>query len=88
MICIKFINIAPVIYLLTVKCQSIITLLRTSKYDLLEVTESPAKQLRGFQRGFLDPGVSRTVNYVLQRRGLSVWDTVAQKWKMAPTNCS
>lgn len=49
---------------------------------LPEVTESPAKKLRGFQKVFLDPGESRTVNFVLQRRDLSVWDTVAQKWKI------
>ncbi|QUC20405.1 uncharacterized protein UV8b_04646 [Ustilaginoidea virens] len=44
--------------------------------------DSPAKQLRGFDKPSLQPGESRTVELPLTRRDLSIWDTTAQKWRM------
>ena len=42
----------------------------------------PVRQLRGFEKVFLAPGASATVSFPLQRRDLSVWDVVAQKWRL------
>lgn len=42
----------------------------------------PAKQLRGFEKPFLQPGESRTLLFPVTRRDLSVWDTTAQKWRL------
>lgn len=47
-----------------------------------ESAKSPVKQLRGFSKVYLDPNASETVEFTLQRRDVSVWDTVAQKWKI------
>lgn len=41
---------------------------------------TPARQLRGFDKPFLQPGQSATVEFALTRRDLSVWDVEAQKW--------
>ncbi|ORY15219.1 fibronectin type III-like domain-domain-containing protein [Clohesyomyces aquaticus] len=51
-----------------------------------ENAKSPAKQLRGFQKVFLEPGEIKTVKFTLQRRDLSVWDTEAQGWKAVDGN--
>lgn len=42
----------------------------------------PAKQLRGFEKPYLQPGQSQEVQFPLTRRDLSVWDTTAQNWRM------
>lgn len=47
-----------------------------------ESAKSPLKQLRGFKKVFLDTGETQTVTFELQRRDVSIWDTVAQKWKV------
>lgn len=47
-----------------------------------ESAKSPVKQLRGFSKVFLEPGESKPVEFTLQRRDVSIWDTVAQKWKV------
>ncbi|KAK8116439.1 glycoside hydrolase family 3 protein [Apiospora kogelbergensis] len=49
-----------------------------------ESAKSPLKQLRGFKKVFLDTGETQTVTFELQRRDVSIWDTVAQKWKQFP----
>ncbi|OAA35972.1 glycoside hydrolase family 3 protein [Cordyceps fumosorosea ARSEF 2679] len=41
-----------------------------------------AKQLRGFEKPYLKAGEETVVLFDLTRRDLSVWDTVAQKWKL------
>ncbi|EMR69432.1 putative beta-glucosidase 1 protein [Eutypa lata UCREL1] len=46
--------------------------------------DTPARQLRGFQRTPVRPGETRTVVLSLTRRDLSVWDTVAQQWRLQP----
>ena len=47
-----------------------------------EAAKSPIKQLRGFSKVFLQPGESKDIEFTLQRRDVSIWDTVAQKWKI------
>ncbi|KAH6682771.1 beta-glucosidase-related glycosidase [Halenospora varia] len=42
----------------------------------------PVKQLRGFAKVDVESGKSVGVGFDLQRRDLSVWDTVAQKWRL------
>jgi len=42
--------------------------------------ETPAKQLRGFQKISLAPGASGKVTFDIRRRDLSYWDVVSQKW--------
>jgi beta-glucosidase len=51
-----------------------------------EKAKSPAKQLRGFEKVTLKPGQSKTVEFVLQRRDVSVWDTKNQAWKIESGN--
>ncbi|KAI0016526.1 beta-glucosidase-related glycosidase [Xylariomycetidae sp. FL0641] len=46
--------------------------------------DTPARQLRGFQRARVAPGASRTVTFPLTRRDLSIWDTRAGQWRMQP----
>lgn len=41
---------------------------------------TPPKQLRGFEKVFLDVGASNVVNFDLMRRDLSYWDVVSQEW--------
>ncbi|KAJ4363719.1 hypothetical protein N0V95_001035 [Ascochyta clinopodiicola] len=49
----------------------------------LGVPNAPERQLRGFERvGILQPGESREVEFSLDRRDLSVWNVVAQKWEL------
>ncbi|KAH7111240.1 glycoside hydrolase family 3 protein [Dactylonectria macrodidyma] len=42
----------------------------------------PARQLRGFDKPAIKPGKTTKVTFKLNRRDLSVWDTVAQKWRL------
>jgi len=42
----------------------------------------PVKQLRGFEKKNIVPGETVTISFLLTRRDLSVWDVVAQKWKL------
>ncbi|KAK4165657.1 putative beta-glucosidase M [Cladorrhinum sp. PSN259] len=45
--------------------------------------DTPIRQLRGFDKvGPLVPGQQREVSFELTRRDLSVWDVVAQQWRM------
>ncbi|KAI6598162.1 glycoside hydrolase 3 [Pyricularia oryzae] len=46
----------------------------------LGIPNSPPKQLRGFEKVALSPGVSAPVRFELTRRDFSIWDVVAQKW--------
>ncbi|KAL7927495.1 glycoside hydrolase family 3 protein [Trichoderma austrokoningii] len=43
---------------------------------------APAKQLRGFEKPFLQPDQSETVTFHLTRRDLSVWSVERQKWQL------
>jgi beta-glucosidase len=45
--------------------------------------DTPIRQLRGFERvGPLEPGETRMAEFALTRRDLSVWDVVAQQWRL------
>lgn len=46
------------------------------------IPEAPAKQLRGFEKPFLQPNQSETVTFHLTRRDLSVWSVERQKWQL------
>lgn len=49
----------------------------------LGVPNAPQKQLRGFERvGLLQPGESKKVEFVLQRRDLSIWNVEKQDWEL------
>ncbi|WYZ40847.1 hypothetical protein EsH8_IV_001188 [Colletotrichum jinshuiense] len=52
-------------------------------YVGIPVEGTPARQLRGFERVFVEAGASATVEFGLTRRDLSVWDVVAQQWRLA-----
>jgi beta-glucosidase len=41
---------------------------------------TPPRQLRGFEKVYLEPGASSTVTYSLMRRDFSYWDIVSQDW--------
>ncbi|KAK3899433.1 putative beta-glucosidase M, partial [Staphylotrichum tortipilum] len=43
---------------------------------------APVRQLRGFEKPFLKAGEKKTAQFGLTRRDLSVWDVVAQKWRL------
>jgi beta-glucosidase len=43
---------------------------------------APAKQLRGFEKPFLQPNQTETVTFHLTRRDLSVWSVERQKWQL------
>ncbi|TVY91186.1 putative beta-glucosidase M [Lachnellula willkommii] len=48
----------------------------------LGIPTAPVRQLRGFDKVTIQPGDSAEVLFSLTRRDLSVWDVVAQKWKL------
>ncbi|KAF1952829.1 hypothetical protein CC80DRAFT_478566 [Byssothecium circinans] len=41
---------------------------------------TPVKQLRGFEKVYLEKGATQTVGFELMRRDLSYWDVVRQQW--------
>lgn len=41
---------------------------------------TPPKQLRGFQKLFLEAGASGTVTFNLRKKDLSYWDVPSQNW--------
>ncbi|KAK6196671.1 hypothetical protein LQW54_011322 [Pestalotiopsis sp. IQ-011] len=43
---------------------------------------APAKQLRGFDKPFINASQTATISFDLTRRDLSIWDVVAQKWSL------
>jgi beta-glucosidase len=43
---------------------------------------APVRQLRGFEKPFLEASGTATVRFGLTRRDLSVWDVVAQRWRL------
>jgi beta-glucosidase len=45
---------------------------------------TPVRQLRGFEKIYLEPGQSETVCFQLMRRDLSYWDIMSQQW-LIPT---
>lgn len=52
-------------------------------YVTIPADGTPVRQLRGFQRvGPLAPGEARQAVFEITRRDLSVWDVVAQQWRL------
>ncbi|KAK1250538.1 hypothetical protein MKX08_010541 [Trichoderma sp. CBMAI-0020] len=43
---------------------------------------APTRQLRGFEKPFIQPNQSETVTFHLTRRDLSVWSVERQKWQL------
>jgi beta-glucosidase len=41
---------------------------------------TPPRQLRGFEKVYLEAGESKTVGFELMRRDLSYWDIISQQW--------
>lgn len=41
---------------------------------------TPVRQLRGFEKVYLEPGQTKSVSFELMRRDLSYWDIVSQQW--------
>jgi beta-glucosidase len=48
----------------------------------LGIPTAPVRQLRGFDKVVIQPNASAEVSFSLTRRDLSVWDVVAQQWKL------
>ncbi|KAJ4348848.1 uncharacterized protein N0V89_010227 [Didymosphaeria variabile] len=46
------------------------------------IADAPVRQLRGFQKVHVEPGKTEAVEFQLTRRDLSIWDVVAQQWKL------
>jgi beta-glucosidase len=44
----------------------------------------PFKELKGFQKVFLQPGESRTLTLLLQHRDLAFWDINSSDWRVEP----
>jgi hypothetical protein len=44
------------------------------------IPDAPARQLRGFEKKFIQPGQAADISFVLTRRDLSIWDVVQQQW--------
>lgn len=49
-------------------------------YVSIPGSNTPAKQLRGFVKATINPGMGTQVEFPLTRRDLSVWDVVQQQW--------
>jgi beta-glucosidase len=46
------------------------------------IPDRPSKQLRGFEKPFLEAGEATSVSFNLTRRDLSSWSTERQKWEL------
>ncbi len=44
----------------------------------------PVKELKAFQKVWLEPGETKTVTLTVNRESLSVWDEAASKWTVIP----
>ncbi|KAL5339998.1 glycosyl hydrolase family 3 C-terminal domain-containing protein [Aspergillus crustosus] len=50
--------------------------------SLPDDAKSPVRQLRGFEKVYLEPGETNNVGFSIQRRDLSIWDTERPKWRV------
>ncbi|RAQ67330.1 beta-glucosidase M [Aspergillus flavus] len=48
----------------------------------VSIPDAPVRQLRGFERVPLAPGETKQISFPLTRRDLSIWDVVAQQWRL------
>ena len=55
-------------------------------YLTIPAQGQPVRQLRGFDKIMLKGGQSGQVKFSLQRRDISVWDVIAQKWRVPVGN--
>ena len=44
----------------------------------------PVKELKAFQKVFLQPGESKTVTLTIDRRALSFWNELTNEWTAEP----
>ncbi|WWD19167.1 hypothetical protein CI109_103625 [Kwoniella shandongensis] len=44
--------------------------------------EQPPKHLRGYNKPYLEPGQTQTVDFPLRKKDLSVWDVEKQHWRI------
>ena len=51
-------------------------------YIQIPVEDQPLLQLRGFEKVTIPPGETKTVEFNIRRRDISVWDVASQKWKL------
>ena len=49
----------------------------------LSIPDSPIRQLRGFEKVWLEVGEAKRVCFKVARRDVSVWDTFAQQWRVS-----
>ncbi|KAL4820413.1 glycosyl hydrolase family 3 C-terminal domain-containing protein [Aspergillus spinulosporus] len=47
-----------------------------------DAAKAPVRQLRGFEKVYLEPGETKFVSFPIQRRDLSIWDERTSKWKI------
>ena len=52
--------------------------------DLEASVERPVKELKAFQKVFLQPGETRQVNLTIDKRALSFYDEASSQWKAEP----
>ncbi|HUV68030.1 MAG TPA: glycoside hydrolase family 3 C-terminal domain-containing protein [Terracidiphilus sp.] len=50
----------------------------------IEEGNEPPRQLKGFQKVFLEPGATKTVTITLNPRAFSYWSTAKHDWAIAP----
>ncbi|KAI1091002.1 glycoside hydrolase family 3 protein [Rostrohypoxylon terebratum] len=48
------------------------------------IPNAPTKQLRGFEKPTLNTSATAIVGFELTRRDFSIWDVVAQRWRLQP----
>lgn len=48
----------------------------------VNIATAPSKQLRGFEAVHVARGATEKATFPITRRDLSIWDVVAQKWKL------
>jgi beta-glucosidase len=46
--------------------------------------ERPARELKGFEKVFLEPGASRKISFTVKPEDLSFFDADAHAWKLEP----
>ena len=44
--------------------------------------ERPIRELKGFEKIFLEPGESKKVDFTLDRRAFAAWDDVLHQWRV------
>lgn len=53
-------------------------------HDVESSVERPKKELKGFQKIFLEPGESKKITLHLTQRDLAFWDADADDWRVEP----